>query len=63
MHKGNYTVSNEANVFLPLGSLPVGTACGFSFVNRTQQRVRGLSSMSRVTCTSMVAPLHLKLLP
>ena len=42
MYKGNCTESNEANVFLPLGSLPVGTACGFSFVNWTQQRVRGL---------------------
>ena len=30
MHKGNYTVSNEANVFLPPGSMAGGTACGFS---------------------------------
>ena len=42
MHKGNCTVSNEAKVFLPLGPMAGGTACCFSFVNRTQQRVRGL---------------------
>ena len=35
----NYTVSNEENGFLLPGSLPRGPACGFSFVNRTQQRV------------------------
>ena len=42
MHKGNCTVSKEANVFLPHGSMAGGAACCFSFVNRTQQRVRGL---------------------
>ena len=42
MHKGNCTVSNEANAFLPHGSMAGGAACCFTFVNRTQQRVRGL---------------------
>ena len=46
MHKGNYTVSKEANVFLPLGSMVGGAACCFSFVNRIQQRVRGLPTSS-----------------
>ena len=35
-------MSNGANGFLPLGTLPRGPPCGFTFVNRTQQRVRGL---------------------
>ena len=48
-------VRNEANLFLPLGTLPGGNACGFSFVHWTQQRVRGLLCEQQLTCMSMSA--------
>ena len=51
-------MSNEANGFLPLGTLPRGPACGFSFVNRTQQRVRDLLCELQLLCMSMMYSLY-----
>ena len=39
-------MSNEANGLLPLCAMVERSTCGFSFVNRTQQRVRGLPTGS-----------------
>ena len=36
MHK--CTVTNEAKPFLPLDAMVEGITCGFTFVNKTQQR-------------------------
>ena len=44
--QGKCTVSNEANGLLPLCAMVERGTCGFSFVNRTQQRVRGLPRSS-----------------
>ena len=45
--QGKCTVSKEANGFLPLCAMVERGTCGFTFVNRTQQRVRGLVFFQR----------------